>query len=651
MRKLVPLFLSAALGVALSVAGWAQTTDTFVFRTLLSPANEVPPVTNVDASATAIIWVHVVRDSRGNITSGTVDFRVDYRFPGDVEIVGLHIHPAPAGVNGPVAISSGISGGITAPTGTIFRQVVVSSSDTAAFNAMIGVLNQPDQHYANIHTRANPAGVLRGQLFPADVVVVRGVMSPANEVPPIAGLDGSASASVTAYATRDSNGTVTSGSVLFDVSYRFPGEATITGLHIHPSPAGANGPVVISSGVATFTDSTGSGNITRWAEVTPTNRAGLDALDGLYRNPDQFYINIHTSVNPGGAMRSQLQRTDTIVLRAGMSPANEVPPVTGLAASALSKVTLHVNRDSAGQITSGTAVFDVSFDFPSAAEFVGLHIHQGAAGINGPVIISSGISGSNSVTTDGRGNILRSVDVAATNTAGVDALRGLLANPDNWYINLLTTVNPGGVIRAQETLPGEPETRITLDPGYYVAEVTVASDQPAGVWGMVALASGALSGGFNLGGGFGGNGIPGFGAFVLNEPKTVTLSLAAQALPGQPGPQVAMRLLSGGDEVRGAGSATTTRTLLPGFHVVEIRSLAGVGTFQLMISTDTLRDGGIAGGYVAPGLTGFGAFDLGSRQTVNLRLFARSFYSPYGAGNLTLTVKDFATGAVRARAQ
>ena len=271
MKTLTRFILSLVLLVGLSaVVSVADTTDTVVFRTLLSPANEVPPVTGLDASGVAIVWVHVVRDMGGNITSGSVDFQVDYSFPGTVEIVGLHIHSGPAGVNAPVVISSGISGAESimddTGTGTIVRQAFVSSGDPAAFDAMVALLSQPDQFYVNLHTSVNPGGALRGQLRAADVLVVRAAMSPANEVPPVEGLDADGSASITIYATRDSASAMTSASVNFDVQYRFPGEVEIVGLHIHSGPAGVNAPVVISSGISgtnSVMDSGGAGTISR----------------------------------------------------------------------------------------------------------------------------------------------------------------------------------------------------------------------------------------------------------------------------------------------------------------------------------------------------------------------------------------------------
>ncbi len=657
MKKLTQLFLFVVLGIALLAAtGLADTTDTAIFRTVLSPANEVPPIAGLDAGGTAVVLVHFVRDNQGNVIGGSVDFIVNYSFPGTITITGLHIHPGAAGVNGPVTIPAVTTQIVDAArVGTIQRQAVITSSNTAAFNSLVGILSRPDQFYVNLHTTVNPGGAMRGQLFPADFLVLRGVMSPANEVPPIVGLDASGSASVAVLATRDgSSGAIVSASVIFAVQYRFPTTVNLTGLHIHPGPAGVNGPVTISSGLPSTADAPATGTLTLLTEVLPTNTAGLATLDTLFRTPDQAYINLHTSVNPGGAIRAQLQRTDSVFLRAEMSPANEVPPIPGLAASAAAGVFLFVTRDSAGEITSGTVTFDVSFrGFPAGTEFVGLHIHQGGAGVNGPVIISSGLS--RLTTADGNGNIFLAVDVPGTDTAGVNALKGLLANPDNWYVNLHTTVNPGGAVRAQAVMPGEPGFSAFLDPGNYVVEVTLPSGQPAGVWAMRTLVgSQVLPGGFNLGSAFGAGGT-GFGGFVLDVAKTVNLTLAAQALPGQQGPQVVMRLWDSqgrqvGEEVRGATSASTSRSLQPGFYAVEVTSLAGAGVFQLSMGADGLAFGAIAGGYLAPGITGFGGFNVPVREAVIIQLFGKGFYRGSGAGNLTLTLRD-SRGAVLARSQ
>jgi hypothetical protein len=100
---------------------------------------------------------------------------------------------------------------------------------------------------------------------------------------------------------RSAAGAITSGEVIFYFNYSFPGSVTITGLHIHQGAKGENGPIVVSSNVATFTDADGQGNVT--AVVTGTSPSTLQAI---LDNPRNYYVNLHTSVNTGGAMREQM---------------------------------------------------------------------------------------------------------------------------------------------------------------------------------------------------------------------------------------------------------------------------------------------------------------------------------------------------------
>jgi uncharacterized protein (TIGR03437 family) len=66
------------------------------------------------------------------------------------------------------------------------------------------------------------------------------------------------------------------------------------------------------------------------------------------------------------------------------------------------------------------------------------------------VRIDSGLSGTNTVTDeDGVGNLLFGINVGASNPNGLATLRSLLVSPENHYLNLHTSVNPGGAIRAQ----------------------------------------------------------------------------------------------------------------------------------------------------------------------------------------------------------
>ena len=103
------LGLASLLAAGTITSAIAQTVESIPFRVNMSPRNEVPAVDNPAVSGFATIWVHVVRDATGKITSGTVDFGVRYQFPDAITITGLHIHKGDAGTNGPVLIDTRFS--------------------------------------------------------------------------------------------------------------------------------------------------------------------------------------------------------------------------------------------------------------------------------------------------------------------------------------------------------------------------------------------------------------------------------------------------------------------------------------------------------------------------------------------------------------
>jgi CHRD domain len=125
-------------------------------------------------------------------------------------------------------------------------------------------------------------------------------LKPSQEVPPIKGLKADAVGSVTFDLERSSAGAITSGEVIFYFNYKFPGSVTITGLHIHQAPKAINGAIVVNSGVASFTDADGEGNVATVVSGTPST------LQAILDKPRDFYVNLHTSVNLGGALREQL---------------------------------------------------------------------------------------------------------------------------------------------------------------------------------------------------------------------------------------------------------------------------------------------------------------------------------------------------------
>ncbi|MBI3682783.1 MAG: CHRD domain-containing protein [Acidobacteria bacterium] len=429
-----------------------QRAETVFFRAVMLPANEVPAI-NINASGTATIRAHVVRDASGVIVSGTVDFIVNYSFPGAVEITGLHIHNGPAGVNAPVTISSGIggaAGNVADPTGrgTIVRSGQVQTSDANGLATLRGMMDNPAGYYANLHTTVNAGGVIRGQLQKPDVVTYLAVMATRNEVPPITTQNADGLSAITVMRTYDERGVMDSGQVIFEADYALESQKTLTGYHIHNGPAGVNAAVVVNTGLANqLSTASGRGSLLFPVEVDVSRQANLDVMNGLFENPEGFYANIHTTEFPAGLIRGQLRRTDQMSFPINMSPANEEPPVL-INASAPSHVTVNTIRNPDGEIMAGRVTFDVNYRFPGPTVFQGLHIHNQVARQNGPVIIDSGLSANNTIeTATGFGNIYRSVLV--TSAAGLATLNSMVAGPERHYLNLHTQVNPAGVVREQ----------------------------------------------------------------------------------------------------------------------------------------------------------------------------------------------------------
>ena len=69
-------------------------------------------------------------------------------------------------------------------------------------------------------------------------------------------------------------------------------------------------PVAVRAPGDTATADVTRGNIFRTVEIPSSNTAGIAALTGLFNDPTQFYVNMHTTVNPGGVIRGQLSRDE-----------------------------------------------------------------------------------------------------------------------------------------------------------------------------------------------------------------------------------------------------------------------------------------------------------------------------------------------------
>jgi len=130
---------------------------------------------------------------------------------------------------------------------------------------------------------------------------------------------------------------------------------------------------------------------------------------------------------------------------ATLSPASEVPAIVGAeaAGTGTATVTLVTTKDGAGNVTSATATFVVNMsNFPAGTTISNSHIHIGAAGVGGNVVVPSGMTPLTLAT--GSGSFTASnltVDAALANQ--------ILTNPAGYYFNIHSPANPAGVARGQ----------------------------------------------------------------------------------------------------------------------------------------------------------------------------------------------------------
>jgi hypothetical protein len=146
--------------------------NTIVFTAALSPANEVPPVTNADANArgTGTFTLNLTRDSSGAITEATGTFAFTVTgFPAGTIIRGMHIHEAGPGVNGSVIIDSQLTAANPAVLADGSGSQTISNrplgSNPAAAPALAQrIIDNPNGFYFNMHTGVNLGGAIRAQL-------------------------------------------------------------------------------------------------------------------------------------------------------------------------------------------------------------------------------------------------------------------------------------------------------------------------------------------------------------------------------------------------------------------------------------------------------------------------------------------------------
>jgi|JI10StandDraft_1071094.scaffolds.fasta_scaffold165635_1 CHRD domain len=232
-------------------------------------------------------------------------------------------------------------------------------------------------------------------------------LSAKNEVPAPAGRNETGSAMLEL---------LTDGSLRYSISVTglASGDA-LTNSHIHV------GNVITSSGVIldlkpSFSNGTASATIT-----------GLRStfIDSLKDDSKEMYLNVHSTQAPAGIVRGQLNKTIELAADVALSPANEVPAGTS---TATGLAIIRVTSDK--QVYARLTVSNLE----TSDALTAAHIHKGAAGVNGGVLLGIYGAGSEFGTTK-----ILSIDDATLTSLKNDAI----------YVNAHSTAKPGGIVRGQ----------------------------------------------------------------------------------------------------------------------------------------------------------------------------------------------------------
>ncbi|WP_108666979.1 CHRD domain-containing protein [Euzebya rosea] len=196
-------------------------------------------------------------------------------------IVAAHVHVAPPGEPGPVAVPVHLE----PVAGQDGRVVGCSRGGAEQAQAVAALVADPAAHYLNVHTDLNPAGEIRGQVFLPGTSRVA-ALSGANEVPGPGHPDATG-----AFTLHD---TGVADELCWSISWEGL-DSPVTGAHIHAGTSTESGGVVHALNLGPGSRSAGCDR-----EVDPSVRTAILA------DPGGHYVNVHTEDFPDGAIRGQL---------------------------------------------------------------------------------------------------------------------------------------------------------------------------------------------------------------------------------------------------------------------------------------------------------------------------------------------------------
>ena len=156
--------------------------------------------------------------------------------------------------------------------------------------------------------------------------------------------------------------------------------------------------------------------------------AGRPLVQALLRDREAFYVNVHTTEFPAGALRAQLrQPAGSPILTAAMNGANERPNAGDADGSGAGAFLL---LPDAGRICFTLAVRGI------VLPAVGAHIHRAGSDVAGPVVVPFSNPNADGVA-------------AGCQNADAGLLRDIAQGPSGFYANVHSRDFPAGAVRGQ----------------------------------------------------------------------------------------------------------------------------------------------------------------------------------------------------------
>jgi hypothetical protein len=131
---------------------------------------------------------------------------------------------------------------------------------------------------------------------------------------------------------------------------------------------------------------------------------------------------------------------------APLSTASENPPIVQNQGTGHARILIHTVRNATGDLTSAVVDFTAEIVLTGEETVTQFHIHRGARGVNGPVVVNPAFSPPVTLAA-GQHTLFRHVQV--TSEAGLATIQAILDNPAGFYFNLHSTSFPGGLLRGQ----------------------------------------------------------------------------------------------------------------------------------------------------------------------------------------------------------